>query len=134
MSNKSNWALKYIMDADTNVASDHIDDLGWSKEEVDKIMADPKVDGIGFADACVFVSIIREGIGAHNGATSHAFFSFDGHNRLQPIPNTEMFSVMCSLANYLLDMDLPIWQHELIGKLIEGVRHKIVVEGHGMGG
>lgn len=117
------YAIKY------NYKFDYNEGNGWTKEELEN---DPERPGA--CDALVFISITREGKGAHKGSTSHAWLSKDGHNNGEPIPNTEMFSVWSSIAKALSEDDeTPPWQRDICQKAFEEVRQKIVVEGRGMG-
>jgi hypothetical protein len=83
---------------------------------------------IGLTDALVLVSVLRGGEKAHDGDTSHKTISYDGQNKGQPIPDTELFSVWSGLAFQLMgkESDCSDWQKEIANETFEKVRMQIM--------
>ena len=100
-----NYSLKYNLSFQAKVNGFKVKDIKKKTE--------------GLSDALGAVSIIREGIGAHNGGLSCLFMSIDGHNEGKAIPITEWFSIFMSLASMLNDNLEDGWQKDIAFNTIE---------------
>jgi hypothetical protein len=76
----------------------------------------------GYTDAIVVCSIVRDGVAAHDGGTSHLFVSHDGHNKGKEIPVTELFSVWGSLAHMLSDHTFGDERDKILSDTIKSIR------------
>lgn len=87
---------------------------------------DVNTDEHGLTDAFIMVSILRMGDGAHKGASSTVFLSFDGQNNGESIPDTEFFSTWVLMASRIADMpDVQPWQREIAKAAFEATRKAI---------
>lgn len=64
-----------------------------------------ELEDSGGCDAMILISLLREGVRAHDGALSFEYTSIDGQNvdGPMPLPDTEVFVVLGCLAQQLID-------------------------------
>ncbi len=82
----------------------------------------------GASNAIIMSHIDREGQIAHDGSACHSFFSCDGQNKFEQIPESEFFSVFCSMANFQLETfeTLSDWQKEILEHVVNKARENIL--------